>query len=436
MPQMFYKTQAGQVVPLGIAGPPGPGGPRGMAGPPGPPGSVWVTGTQPPADTPPDTDSWLWVDTDDDPANHTVASSVFDFGAVGDGVTDDTVAIQTALDSLPAGGTLIVPQGHTFAHSDVLTLWASRVTVKGGGTLFATNEERSAFLIRGSDVTVENLTFKMGVTTKRWTEYPQMKLRVRAVNTTIRNVVVDGSACAGIHIDGSSYFLIENVVVKDTRADAIHITYGSHHGRVIQSRSLRAGDDGVAIVSYEGDGGSICHDIEVIGARQVGQLWGRGFTVVGGQNITFRDIESHFSAGAAIYIACEPSYSTLGVENVLIDGAILSNSNRQADTTPSWRPSPEKERIVHGAVVIFNGRSAEYAVRNVTIRNVTITDTTPDAYDQVGLKYGLQENIELRNFSIRGGSRYPWTTIDVPDTNIRRIGWWQDGFPLPDIEGW
>ena len=39
--------------------------------------------------------------------------SVTDFGAVGDGVTDDTLAIKNALNSLDPGDTLVFPQGKT-----------------------------------------------------------------------------------------------------------------------------------------------------------------------------------------------------------------------------------------------------------------------------------------------------------------------------------
>jgi hypothetical protein len=43
--------------------------------------------------------------------------SVKDFGAVGDGVTDDTVSIQAAINSLPSGGTVLFPRGTYIATS-------------------------------------------------------------------------------------------------------------------------------------------------------------------------------------------------------------------------------------------------------------------------------------------------------------------------------
>lgn len=50
--------------------------------------------------------------------------SVKDFGAVGDGLTDDTVAIQTAIDAVSSGGTVIIPPG-TYRISNSLNIGVS-----------------------------------------------------------------------------------------------------------------------------------------------------------------------------------------------------------------------------------------------------------------------------------------------------------------------
>ena len=57
-----------------------------------------------------------------------VAASVHDFGAVGDGITDDTAAIQAAIDATT--GVLLFPAG-TYAVHDVLTIEHSNVVLRG-----------------------------------------------------------------------------------------------------------------------------------------------------------------------------------------------------------------------------------------------------------------------------------------------------------------
>lgn len=58
--------------------------------------------------------------------------SVADFGAVGDGSTDDTAAIQAAIDALTAGGMLLFPAGD-FKITAALTIAVDGVGVKGAG---------------------------------------------------------------------------------------------------------------------------------------------------------------------------------------------------------------------------------------------------------------------------------------------------------------
>lgn len=62
--------------------------------------------------------------------------SVKDFGAVGDGVTDDTAAIQAAWDSLTDGSTLTFPPGTAYKITDTLEFFDNgRVTVEFNGQL-------------------------------------------------------------------------------------------------------------------------------------------------------------------------------------------------------------------------------------------------------------------------------------------------------------
>jgi parallel beta-helix repeat protein len=84
--------------------------------------------------------------------------SVTWFGAVGDGVTDDTAEIQAALDTvgLVTNGTLYIPDG-TFLVSSALTVRANTV-IDGVGTIKATGSTINyIFYILTSNVRIENI---------------------------------------------------------------------------------------------------------------------------------------------------------------------------------------------------------------------------------------------------------------------------------------
>lgn len=81
--------------------------------------------------------------------------SVLDFGAVGDGETDDTQAFQQALSFTK---TITVPEGYTFVVNDLEL--HDDVTVFGTGTLKKTSVGESALHIKGTNVVINHVRFQ------------------------------------------------------------------------------------------------------------------------------------------------------------------------------------------------------------------------------------------------------------------------------------
>lgn len=351
------------------------------------------------------------------------AVSVTSFGAVGDGVTDNCSALQTALASLNVGGTLLFPAGGVFAHSCVLRVAKSGVRLTGGGQLHATNERRSSLFLDAPAVSVDNLTFTIATPSQRWEEYEQMRIRIAAVSgVAITDVVVDGAGAAGIYVGGATNFSLTRVEVKNTRADGIHMTESAQDGTVTDATIRNAGDDGVAVVSY-GTSLTPAKNITVLRPRLYGQTWGRAFSVVGGDNIVFRDIYAERSSGASVYIAAEAGgYNTWPSTNVTVDGGTINHANQTSS-------------IDHGAVMLYNGRSAVNS--NITVKNLSIANTRSTASRQLGIVQdsgGTHSRVTLENIAIVGGP----TPLggNAPLGSYNRIGVTYNGAPLSNLIGW
>lgn len=351
------------------------------------------------------------------------ALPVTSFGAVGDGVTDNCVTIQRALDTVGAGKVLSFPAGQVFAHSCVLKVTTPGLRLTGGGTLHATNEQRSSLHIAAANVTVDNLKFTVGTLTQRWEAYEQMRVRVGAVDSvTLADLTIDGSAAAGIYVGGASNFTIARVEVKNTKADAIHITESAHDGLVADATIRNAGDDGVAVVTY-GATTTPARNITVLRPKLYGQSWGRAYSVVGGDSITFRDIYAEGSSGASVYIAAEAGgYNTAASTNIVVDGGVIKRANQTAS-------------IDHGAVLLYNGRSAVNS--NITVQNLVISDTRSTASRQIGIiqdSGGTHERVLLKNILMTGGG-YAFVST-APLSSYNRVNVVHNGEALVDRFGW
>lgn len=74
-------------------------------------------------------------------ANPTFTVNVLDFGAVGNGIVDDTAAITRALAACPAGGTVLFPAGRTFKTTSQFTVGKDNVTLWGYGAVITSASE-------------------------------------------------------------------------------------------------------------------------------------------------------------------------------------------------------------------------------------------------------------------------------------------------------
>ncbi|MCO7220220.1 glycosyl hydrolase family 28-related protein [Klenkia sp. PcliD-1-E] len=354
-----------------------------------------------------------------DPAD---AVRVEDFGAVGDGTTDDTAAVQAAFDAVQPGGAVLLGEGRTYAVSDVVTLAVRGAVLTGGGTLLATDEERSSLAVSADDVVVQDVTLTIVPTSRRFDAFEQQRLWLDGHRgVVVRDVTVQGSAAAGIYVYGTRDFVLDGVQVSGTRADGVHITGGASDGEVLQPVVRDVGDDGVAVVSYAQDGDP-CAGIRVV-SPVVDGTDARGISVVGGTDVTYTDITVSGTAAAGVYVAAETSYDTTSVDGVRVEGGSVTDANTDQD-------------IDHGAVLVYNG-GGERVVQDVTITGLELSGTRESASRWVGLISdggGRIEDVSLDGLSVTGAGPGALLVSNSPATTFETSGWTQDGDEVTDPE--
>ncbi|BBY17238.1 right-handed parallel beta-helix repeat-containing protein [Mycolicibacterium litorale] len=329
---------------------------------------------------------------------------------------DETVSLQAQFDQLRPGDTIRLER-RTYFHHGVLRITVPGVRIDGNGaTLAATNAPTSAVLIDAPGVSVTDVTLSAPTDGPRRTGLEQHKLVVGGNGVSLTDVTVDGSAAAGVFVDGVSGFHLTRVTVRDSLADGIHMTDGATNGTLESPRTERTGDDGVAVVSYGTD--RPCAGITITAPVVEGTRWGRGISVVGGRDVAIRDITVSGTSGAGVYIASEGDpYFTDSVAGIRVTGGTIAGAN----TDPA---------VVHGAVLVYSGH-AGHSVSGVSVSDLTITATPPTAQRGIGViaKPGTVDAIAFRQIRLQDNGVRP-LLVDAPAPAVETSDFTVNGTPV------
>ena len=352
-------------------------------------------------------------------------------GVRGDGRTPDGEALQRLFDRVQPGQWLWFPPG-VYMQERALRLRQAGVTLSGyGATLHATDPASQALILQGQGARV--LGFTMTALTDRRRAAPwESRLAIwreegsdaiEDVQIRDNRIIESGppgtagansSSSSAIYVERASRFVIAGNVVRRSLADGIHITGGSRDGLVAGNLVRESGDDMIAIVSYlDADAATplpaaaellaqmpvrrdryLVRNVLVTGNDLSAGYWGRGLSVVGGEDITIIDNTlDRCVHAAAIYLAREPYWRTFGVRNVRVAGNRIS---RVQTLGPSYSTLDEPQRSArtgHGAIElvahVLQAEAGQPAlVAQLGIDTVLLEDNRVDDVGSPGIRVG------------------------------------------------
>jgi hypothetical protein len=325
-----------------------------------------------------------------DPAGADVvlgAINVKERGAKGDGTTDDTAAIATAIAAIPAGGRLYFPPGTYNATISVTS--KSNFTILGDGATItgATDATSIITLTSCTSFEIAGLNIRHTTAAARNSTGYGIKL-VSCTDGVIRGNLVFNTCAAGIFDQTGTRISITNNTVRDNLADGIHTTGASKYVTITGNRTHTTGDDGISTVSYLTDGAA-CSDITITG-NVVFQAKARGISCVGGDGVTIVGNTTDSTTGAGVYLAREAGFSTYGVLNATVSGNTIKAAN-----------SYNSPGFTHAAIHV-SGDSATYTVDGVHVGSNHIITPSWRMIQVAGGTTGAVKNISLLCNTLNG----------------------------------
>jgi parallel beta-helix repeat protein len=273
----------------------------------------------------------LFLRSEQKPSTSDTAMKTFqvtDFGAAGDGVKDDTAAIQATIDqaSVQGGGKVYFPKG-VYLLKDSLFVRSDHITLEGVGweaeLRMLAHPQRVITIENAKDCTVRNLQVSLGAAAVERNDQDE-GIYVEGVSNDflIENILGNGK---GIMVRGeTSQGIIRSNTIHDTLADGIHITNGASSIEILNNTLENTGDDAIAVVSYESNQ-KLVHNIKIIG-NHIKNSKARGIAHVGGNDVTIWRNTIDGTSSSGILVDQDLNFHTLPSYNTSIKDNQISHA--------------------------------------------------------------------------------------------------------------
>lgn len=244
-------------------------------------------------------------------SNFNVVINVKDYGAVGDGVTNDTSAIAAAVAALPAtNATLVIPAG-VFRTNTVNISGKTGLNIIGHGigvsTLKGAGPERVLVISSSSQVYVNGITFD-GNCTARTAGQQAVTIDASEVEFVGNEVLNSGEYAVffGSGATTAENIVVANNIVRDTFADGIN--FQNVKKGVIANNIIDGSDDDCIAVGFNATDrarGIVVSNNYCRSRNDLATTWGRGIAIIGAIDVVVSNNYITEIKQTGLYIARE-----------------------------------------------------------------------------------------------------------------------------------